>query len=87
MDAAGDGEVLAVLDLRPDDSLAEAGLAREVRSIPPHVCLFSHIFIITPVPRILPLFWRLVTMELFCGSHKAASHYHALGLDRYDCLF
>lgn len=30
MDANGDGEVLAVLDLGTDDSLVEAGLAREV---------------------------------------------------------
>eukprot|EP00884_Botryococcus_braunii_P014843 jgi/Botrbrau1/2335/Bobra.39_1s0024.1 len=30
MDADGDGEVLAVLDLRPDISLVEAGVAREV---------------------------------------------------------
>jgi isoleucyl-tRNA synthetase len=30
LDANGDGEVLAVLDLRSDDSLLEAGLAREV---------------------------------------------------------
>lgn len=30
IDAAGDGEVLVVLDLRPDESLQEAGFAREV---------------------------------------------------------
>ena len=30
VDANGDGEVLAVLDLGTDDSLVEAGLAREV---------------------------------------------------------
>ena len=30
VDANGDGEVLAVLDLRVDDSLLAAGLAREV---------------------------------------------------------
>ncbi|KAG0615444.1 hypothetical protein M758_5G041400 [Ceratodon purpureus] len=30
IDAAGDGEVLVVLDLRPDESLLEAGFAREV---------------------------------------------------------
>ncbi|XP_039000355.1 isoleucine--tRNA ligase, cytoplasmic-like [Hibiscus syriacus] len=30
MDAAGDGDVLVVLDLRPDESLFEAGVAREV---------------------------------------------------------
>lgn len=30
MDANGDGEVLAVLDLGTDESLVEAGLAREV---------------------------------------------------------
>ncbi|KAJ9566388.1 hypothetical protein OSB04_002354 [Centaurea solstitialis] len=30
MDAAGDGDVLVVLDLRPDESLFEAGFAREV---------------------------------------------------------
>ncbi len=30
MDAAGDGEVLVVMDLRPDDELVAAGLAREV---------------------------------------------------------
>lgn len=30
MDAGGDGEVLVVLDLRMDDSLLDAGLAREV---------------------------------------------------------
>jgi len=30
IDAAGDGEVLVVLDLRPDESLLEAGVAREV---------------------------------------------------------
>ncbi|XP_024399139.1 isoleucine--tRNA ligase, cytoplasmic isoform X2 [Physcomitrium patens] len=30
IDAAGDGEVLVVLDLRPDGSLLEAGFAREV---------------------------------------------------------
>ncbi|KAK9085817.1 hypothetical protein Sjap_026228 [Stephania japonica] len=30
MDAAGDGDVLVVLDLRPDESLFEAGIAREV---------------------------------------------------------
>ncbi|KAE8690316.1 hypothetical protein F3Y22_tig00110895pilonHSYRG00017 [Hibiscus syriacus] len=29
-DAAGDGDVLVVLDLRPDESLFEAGIAREV---------------------------------------------------------
>ncbi|KAK8617842.1 hypothetical protein V6N13_080747 [Hibiscus sabdariffa] len=30
MDAAGDGDVLVVLDLRPDESLFEAGVAREI---------------------------------------------------------
>ncbi|MBA0731191.1 hypothetical protein Golax_020586, partial [Gossypium laxum] len=30
MDAAGDGDVLVVLDIRPDESLFEAGVAREV---------------------------------------------------------
>lgn len=30
MDAAGDGDVLVILDLRPDESLFEAGIAREV---------------------------------------------------------
>ncbi|CAH1426937.1 unnamed protein product [Lactuca virosa] len=30
MDASGDGDVLVILDLRPDDSLVEAGFAREV---------------------------------------------------------
>ncbi|GAB4836593.1 hypothetical protein Ancab_001506 [Ancistrocladus abbreviatus] len=30
IDAAGDGDVLVVLDLRPDESLFEAGVAREV---------------------------------------------------------
>jgi isoleucyl-tRNA synthetase len=30
MDAAGDGDVLVILDLRPDDSLFEAGAAREI---------------------------------------------------------
>jgi hypothetical protein len=30
VDAAGDGEVLVVMDLRPDDELVAAGLAREV---------------------------------------------------------
>ncbi|CAN4126949.1 unnamed protein product [Withania somnifera] len=30
MDAAGDGDVLVILDLRTDDSLLEAGVAREV---------------------------------------------------------
>ncbi|CAH1426936.1 unnamed protein product [Lactuca virosa] len=30
MDASGDGDVLVILDLRPDDSLFEAGFAREV---------------------------------------------------------
>lgn len=30
LDAAGDGELLVALDLRADDSLAEAGLAREL---------------------------------------------------------
>ncbi|KAL4194516.1 hypothetical protein AMTRI_Chr05g59720 [Amborella trichopoda] len=30
IDAVGDGDVLVVLDLRPDDSLVEAGVAREV---------------------------------------------------------
>ncbi|KAH9606871.1 hypothetical protein KSS87_019705, partial [Heliosperma pusillum] len=30
IDAAGDGDVLVILDLRPDDSLFEAGVAREV---------------------------------------------------------
>lgn len=30
MDAAGDGDVLVILDLRPDESLFEAGFAREV---------------------------------------------------------
>ncbi|CAA6660103.1 unnamed protein product [Spirodela intermedia] len=30
IDAAGDGDVLVVLDLRPDDSLFELGMAREV---------------------------------------------------------
>ncbi|GMJ13010.1 hypothetical protein like AT4G10320 [Hibiscus trionum] len=30
MDGAGDGDVLVVLDLRPDESLFEAGVAREV---------------------------------------------------------
>ncbi|CAN0926680.1 Isoleucine--tRNA ligase, cytoplasmic [Linum grandiflorum] len=30
IDAAGDGDVLVILDLRPDESLFEAGLAREV---------------------------------------------------------
>jgi hypothetical protein len=36
LDANGDGEVLAILDLRADDSLVEAGLAREV--FPPALC-------------------------------------------------
>ncbi|MCO5588900.1 hypothetical protein L7F22_042861 [Adiantum nelumboides] len=30
MDAAGDGDVLVVLDLRPDDTLLDAGTAREI---------------------------------------------------------
>ncbi|XP_028084778.1 isoleucine--tRNA ligase, cytoplasmic isoform X1 [Camellia sinensis] len=30
VDAAGDGDVLVILDLRPDESLLEAGVAREV---------------------------------------------------------
>ncbi|XVF59729.1 hypothetical protein PTKIN_Ptkin07bG0299100 [Pterospermum kingtungense] len=30
MDAAGDGDLLVILDLRPDESLFEAGVAREV---------------------------------------------------------
>lgn len=30
IDAAGDGDVLVILDLRPDESLLEAGVAREV---------------------------------------------------------
>lgn len=30
MDAAGDGDVLVILDLRPDESLFEAGVAREI---------------------------------------------------------
>lgn len=30
MDAIAEGEVMAVLDLRPDEALREAGLAREV---------------------------------------------------------
>lgn len=30
VDAAGDGDVLVILDLRPDDSLFEAGVAREI---------------------------------------------------------
>lgn len=30
IDAAGDGDVLVVLDLRPDDSLVDAGIAREI---------------------------------------------------------
>lgn len=30
IDAAGDGDVLVILDLRPDDSLLEAGVAREI---------------------------------------------------------
>ena len=30
VDAAGDGDVLVILDLRPDESLFEAGIAREV---------------------------------------------------------
>lgn len=30
IDAAGDGDVLVILDLRPDDSLFEAGVAREI---------------------------------------------------------
>ncbi|KAL9296210.1 hypothetical protein ACSQ67_022106 [Phaseolus vulgaris] len=30
VDAAGDGDVLVILDLRPDDSLFEAGAAREI---------------------------------------------------------
>ncbi|QCE01058.1 isoleucyl-tRNA synthetase [Vigna unguiculata] len=30
VDAAGDGDVLVILDLRPDESLFEAGAAREV---------------------------------------------------------
>lgn len=30
VDAAGDGEVLVVMDLRPDEELVAAGLAREV---------------------------------------------------------
>ncbi|KAI3497709.1 hypothetical protein L1887_33203 [Cichorium endivia] len=32
MDASGDGDVLVILDLRPDDSLLKAGFAREVVS-------------------------------------------------------
>ncbi|XP_077211966.1 tRNA synthetase class I (I, L, M and V) family protein [Tasmannia lanceolata] len=32
VDAGGDGDVLVILDLRPDDSLFEAGVAREVVS-------------------------------------------------------
>lgn len=30
MDACAEGDVMAVLDMRPDDSLRDAGLAREV---------------------------------------------------------
>ena len=30
VDAAGDGDVLVVLDLRPDETLFEAGVAREI---------------------------------------------------------
>jgi hypothetical protein len=37
IDAAGDGEVLAVLDLRPDEALAEAGVAREVGPLLVHL--------------------------------------------------
>jgi hypothetical protein len=39
IDAAGDGEVLAVLDLRPDEALAEAGVAREVGTPTGDTCL------------------------------------------------
>ncbi|KAK9088613.1 hypothetical protein Scep_027695 [Stephania cephalantha] len=33
MDAAGDGDVLVILDLRPDESLFEAGIARRIQKL------------------------------------------------------
>ena len=37
VDAAGDGEVLVVMDLRPDEELVAAGLAREVGCLSTHL--------------------------------------------------